>query len=63
MSTRKNKMHSHNHRFQTTKKEFIPLDPEKYGEDIYKMIEYAILLCVCKDVVKVEVKKGNPDEY
>lgn len=54
--------HKHRYYFQTTKKEFLPVDPEKHNEeDLYKMVEFAILMCNCTDVIKVKVEKGHPN--
>jgi hypothetical protein len=52
--------HVHRHYMTDTKVMFEPVSPEKYGEeDLYKRVEYAILMCnsPCNDVKKVTVKK------
>ena len=61
--------HQHKFYFVTTKKEFEPLNPEKYQEeDLYKMVEYAVLMCnspcnaVKKVIVKKEVKLDEAEE-
>lgn len=53
------KAHIHKHYFVQNKYEFELLDPEKFGEDIYKRVEYTYLMCnsPCNHVKKVIVKK------
>lgn len=51
--------HEHKHYFSSTKTEFEQLNPSIYGEDIYKRVDYAYLMCnsPCNDIKKVVVKK------
>lgn len=52
--------HRHKHYLADTKIVFEPVDPEKFGEeDLYKRVEYAVLMCnsPCNDVKKVEIRK------
>ena len=52
--------HVHKYYFSDNKIVFEPIDPEKFGEeDLYKRVEYAILMCnsPCNDVKKVEIRK------
>lgn len=54
--------HTHKHYFAQTKYEFEPLDPEEHGEEAYRRVEYAVMMCnsPCNHVKKIEVVKGVP---
>ena len=51
--------HFHKHYLVNTKFEFEPLDPEEHGEDAYRRVEYAVMMCnsPCNNVKKVKVEK------
>lgn len=51
--------HVHKHYFTQTKFEFEPLDPNEFGEDTYRRVEYAYMMCnsPCNHVKKSKVEK------
>lgn len=56
--------HQHKFYYVSIKHEFEPLDPEQFGEDIYRRIEYMYLMCnsPCNAVKKVVVNKEFRDD-
>jgi hypothetical protein len=61
-----NEPHEHDYRFVYSKREWVPADQEQSQRQpgdtaLFKSVEFALLMCRCTDVVKVEVKtkEGN----
>jgi len=61
-----NEPHEHDYRFVYTKREWVEVNLDQSSrkpEDtaLFKSVEFALLMCRCTDVVKVEVrtKEGN----
>lgn len=53
--------HRHKYMLVNTKKEFEPVDPEEVQgiSDLYRMVDYAIMVCYCTDVIKKVIRYSD----